>query len=692
VVGVREQIEPAHLLGDVAVPLKRLQIPGEGDRVAGDVDDARGSETRKEVDDLPPGSGARRIEDDDTVPQAGAVCGGCRVRQRGQPPIHPPGLGAGADPLREVLPGVIGGAGIRLDGRDPSRRAPDSRDRRREQADAAVEVQMVGVGVDGARDRIGDGGAKRRCGETMHLPEATGIHPELACRGRPRSPHRRDRFGEGLEPGRVERRRGNTLAHGGPPPTAVAPACRGSGCGALGTSRADGVGAHDDPDLPVRGLDEVDPTGLSAALALSRAGEGGASESGRGQWQLVDLDDAMAARRERTDPTVGVDVQAEPGAPSRGVLALVHPGRDSGALHRHRQVQTADTRERITDHLRLQLTLMAELDVPEVRTPGTGLGSDVDICGPPHVGATMRRGLENLEHLAAPERGLAGVGEAHTHPFTRKGVGHEDDTPLVPADEHAAMCDTGDVEVDEVALLHPPILPHAADGAYAGQMRVCLASTSPARLMLLRQAGIEPLTRAPQVDEEAVIAAVEAHEERTLSPDEHVLLLARRKAADVAAALAAEDPAFDGLVIGGDSMFELGGEVLGKPYEPAIARARWQAMRGRTGVLHSGHSVFRIAPGQPAQEAHAVAAASVSFAADVSDAEIDAYVASGEPLLVAGAFTVDSLGGAFIERVDGDPSTVVGMSLSTVRHLAAELGVVWTDLWTAPAGSHPVAS
>lgn len=212
-------------------------------------------------------------------------------------------------------------------------------------------------------------------------------------------------------------------------------------------------------------------------------------------------------------------------------------------------------------------------------------------------------------------------------------------------------------------------------------MRVCLASTSPARLMLLRQAGIEPLTRAPQVDEEAVIAEVEAAERRTLAPDEHVLLLARRKAADVAAAVAASGPAFDGVVVGGDSMFELDGEILGKPYLPEVAAARWHAMRGRTGVLHSGHSVFRLTPGEPPREAHAVAAASVSFAADVTDAEIAAYVGTGEPLLVAGAFTVDSLGGAFIERVEGDPSTVVGMSLSTVRRLCRELGVAWTDLW-----------
>lgn len=210
-------------------------------------------------------------------------------------------------------------------------------------------------------------------------------------------------------------------------------------------------------------------------------------------------------------------------------------------------------------------------------------------------------------------------------------------------------------------------------------MRVCLASTSPARLMLLRQAGIEPLTQSPGVDEDAVAAAAERGAE--LAPADLVLLLARAKAADVAQRLA-EDGSFDGIVIGGDSMFEIGGRVYGKPYTAEEATRRWQEMRGDTGILHSGHSVFRVSPGSAPVEATATAEASVTFAEDITDAEIAAYVASGEPLLVAGAFTVDSLGGAFITRVDGDPSTVVGMSLSTVRRLAADLGVTWTDLWS----------
>lgn len=213
-------------------------------------------------------------------------------------------------------------------------------------------------------------------------------------------------------------------------------------------------------------------------------------------------------------------------------------------------------------------------------------------------------------------------------------------------------------------------------------MQVCLASTSPARLMLLRQAGIEPLTRAPETDEDAVTAQAAAERGADLPPDELVLLLARAKAADVAGRLVAEDPAFDGIVLGGDSMFALDGRVYGKPYTAEEATRRWREMRGATGILHSGHSVFRVRPGQDPREATATAEASVTFADDITDDEIAAYVATEEPLHVAGAFTVDSLGGAFITRVEGDPSTVVGMSLSTVRRLAGELGVAWTDLWS----------
>jgi septum formation protein len=140
----------------------------------------------------------------------------------------------------------------------------------------------------------------------------------------------------------------------------------------------------------------------------------------------------------------------------------------------------------------------------------------------------------------------------------------------------------------------------------------------------------------------------------------------------------------DGLILGGDSAFAIDDAIHGKPHRPEIARERWRAQRGRTGHLHSGHWLIDHRGGRENAAAGAVAVAAVTFA-DVTDAEIDAYVDSGEPLEVAGAFTIDSLGGPFITRVEGDPSTVVGLSLSTLRDLVRELGVEWTSLWNRPA-------
>ncbi|GAA4754079.1 Maf family protein [Amnibacterium soli] len=211
-------------------------------------------------------------------------------------------------------------------------------------------------------------------------------------------------------------------------------------------------------------------------------------------------------------------------------------------------------------------------------------------------------------------------------------------------------------------------------------MRLVLASTSPARLALLRAAGIEPETVPPGVDEEAAVAALEAERGAALAPDELVQLLARLKAEAVAAMLGTTDA----LVLGGDSAFAFGGTTYGKPLEPAVALVRWHAQRGGTGVLHSGHHLIDLRSGDGFGE---TARASVRFAADLDDAELAAYVASGEPLAVAGAFTIDGLAGPFIEHVDGDPSTVVGLSLSTLRRLVRRTGTAWTDLWNRPAGA-----
>ena len=130
-------------------------------------------------------------------------------------------------------------------------------------------------------------------------------------------------------------------------------------------------------------------------------------------------------------------------------------------------------------------------------------------------------------------------------------------------------------------------------------------------------------------------------------------------------------------MLGCDSVLELDGEALGKPETADVAVERWRAMRGRTGVLHTGHCLREAASGRVAA---ATASTTVHFA-DVSDDEIAAYVATGEPLWVAGAFTVDGLGGAFVTGIEGDHHNVVGVSLPLLRDLVGELGHRWTDLW-----------
>jgi septum formation protein len=209
-------------------------------------------------------------------------------------------------------------------------------------------------------------------------------------------------------------------------------------------------------------------------------------------------------------------------------------------------------------------------------------------------------------------------------------------------------------------------------------MRLYLASTSPARLQTLRAAGIEPIAAAPGVDEEAMVAAHEA-ESGPLEPSELVQLLARAKAEALVGRELDGEP-IDGLILGGDSAFLTGGAIHGKPHRPEVARQRWLAQNGGHGDLWSGHWLIDHRGGVPRAAVGRADVATVRFAA-LDEREIDAYIASGEPLLVAGAFTIDSLGGPFIRRVEGDPSTVVGLSLSTLRDLVRELGFDWPSLW-----------
>ena len=269
-----------------------------------------------------------------------------------------------------------------------------------------------------------------------------------------------------------------------------------------------------------------------------------------------------------------------------------------------------------------------------------------------------------------------------------------------------------------------------------------LASQSSGRLATLRAAGIEPIVRVSDVDEPAVLAAL-ARERRTIgdlgpSGAQQVQALARAKALAVAGTFKANPPrpgpveagapkagsagagspgtgpletgslkadpleagsrgvvrpgsggrdaggrdaaamSAGAFVVGCDSMLEIDGRIVGKPGDPRTAVERWRSMRGAAGILHTGHTLVRLPDGAIAE---GVSSTVVHFASP-SDSEIEAYVATGEPLWCAGAFTIDGLGGAFVEGVDGDPHGVVGLSLPLLRRLVLELGGSWTDLWT----------
>ncbi|MFC0439111.1 nucleoside triphosphate pyrophosphatase [Kutzneria buriramensis] len=205
-------------------------------------------------------------------------------------------------------------------------------------------------------------------------------------------------------------------------------------------------------------------------------------------------------------------------------------------------------------------------------------------------------------------------------------------------------------------------------------MRLVLGSASPARLGVLRAAGIDPVVRVSGVDEDAVAAAL-----TDPRPDELVTALAEAKAHAVVEALAGELP--DAVVIGCDSMLSINGRMVGKPGTPEVARARWQEMAGKTGDLLTGHVVLRLVDGAVARQASGAETTTVRFGTP-TDAELDAYIATGEPLAVAGAFTLDGMGGWFVDGIDGDHSSVIGISLPLTRRLLAEVGVSVVDLWS----------
>jgi septum formation protein len=197
-----------------------------------------------------------------------------------------------------------------------------------------------------------------------------------------------------------------------------------------------------------------------------------------------------------------------------------------------------------------------------------------------------------------------------------------------------------------------------------------LASGSPARLRLLRGAGIDP---------EVVVSSADESGPESLGTAALVALLAARKAA-VVSALRPGD-----LVLGCDSMLDLDGAALGKPATEDEAASLWRRLAGRDAVLYTGH---RLIDGQSGRQASGVAATIIRFG-EPTEAEIAAYVASGEPLQLAGAFSIDGPGAAFVDGIDGDPGNVIGLSLPLLRRLLAELGIAITDLWRPPSESAP---
>ena len=200
-------------------------------------------------------------------------------------------------------------------------------------------------------------------------------------------------------------------------------------------------------------------------------------------------------------------------------------------------------------------------------------------------------------------------------------------------------------------------------------IRLVLASASPARKRVLLEAGITPIVQVSGVDEEAMTAELEP-----IRPADLALALARAKALDVAAHFAGHD---DTLVVGCDSVFELDGVAYGKPLTADVAVERIRLMAGRTGHLHTGHWAVLgdRATGRTTTTALAFA--------ELDEIEITGYVATGEPLNVAGSFTLDGRSAPFIRSISGDPSNVIGISMPTLRDLATDLGLRWPDLWSS---------
>ncbi|MEU0881202.1 nucleoside triphosphate pyrophosphatase [Lentzea sp. NPDC005914] len=199
-------------------------------------------------------------------------------------------------------------------------------------------------------------------------------------------------------------------------------------------------------------------------------------------------------------------------------------------------------------------------------------------------------------------------------------------------------------------------------------MRLILASQSPARLSVLRSAGVEPVVRVSGVDEDALVASLVDP-----TPEETVVALSAAKAEAI-------EHDVECVVVGCDSMLLFEGELVGKPGTPEAARERWRRVAGKSGVLITGHTVLKVVAGEVVDRASAAESTTVRFGTP-TDEELEAYIATGEPLHVAGGFTIDGLGGWFIDGIEGDHSSVIGISLPITRRLLGQVGVSVSTLW-----------
>lgn len=205
--------------------------------------------------------------------------------------------------------------------------------------------------------------------------------------------------------------------------------------------------------------------------------------------------------------------------------------------------------------------------------------------------------------------------------------------------------------------------------------RVVLGSASTGRLRVLRSAGIDPLVAVSGVDEDAIVEKLGSDAD----PAEVVNALAQAKAEAVSSDLA-QDVTDDCVVIGCDSMLFIDGKLSGKPVTPEETRRRWHSMAGREGLLFTGHCMLRMRSGELAASAAAADVTTVRFGLPTEE-ELQAYIASGEPLGVAGAFTLDGLGGWFVDGIDGSPSNVIGLSLAITRRLFEQVGLAIGEVW-----------